>query len=669
MISRKIRPERRFKYSNYLNKKFYDLKNFTKEIRKEYGLFIVFAFLSCVLPIIYCLLASLIKPNGSQAVMGMGHVMPFLLAFVQISFSISMIILTKIKHKKEFSQQKIIVSSIWLSIFLGFAFIITYVLSSFTYMYFSNNRPNTQDMLKYGLDFIWWTIPFIFLFPLFTTSMFIIKKDNTLIALWTVVFLFGLSILLSYVFAIILNLKIIGLAIGLSISMIILIICNFAYIKRHLQIQFKIRFKEVLSIDSWIIKNVFQESMAWVSLSLFKGIAIICLSFTIPNVINDFVPLPYQMSRVIWFNMMYFIPCIGVGISEQIRYHYQTYHAKESNEVCQLQHTKNKDWKVLIWTLVITTFIAISSIFIIQPLNYLYSVNDQNNFNGTMPVIEGWGVPTLPPTQIINFNELKNLNLTPLPEFGSNNAINLIKFTNWVKEQIQNNPTFKDDLNSLIKWYEWLNQTNSEGISILSFLQDKYQINFWQEISNLIQDPNSVSTNFTLALKNSLNYIVHLWLYSSTSDIVTDAFLLLRPMINYHNLLDSNENIASVLINNPIKDVLISLFLKVNSFNAKAMIYVSVYGIFNAIWSILIQINQRNNKKGIPLWLLILVYAVCVGFLVTFGTLFAVTLTDVLQNNNPFMYLDAWTFPLIVISFLVIIYLIIKTIKSYKNVT
>ena len=112
MISRKIRPERRFKYSNYLNKKFYDLKNFTKEIRKEYGLFIVFAFLSCVLPIIYCLLASLIKPNGSQAVMGMGHVMPFLLAFVQISFSISMIILTKVKHKKEFSQQKIIMSSI-----------------------------------------------------------------------------------------------------------------------------------------------------------------------------------------------------------------------------------------------------------------------------------------------------------------------------------------------------------------------------------------------------------------------------------------------------------------------------------------------------------------------------------------------------------------------------
>ena len=408
--------------------------------------------------------------------------------------------------------------------------------------------------------------------------------------------------------------------------------------------------------------------MAWVSLSIFKGVAIICLSFTIPNVINDFVPLSYQMSRVIWFNMMYFIPCIGIGVSEQIRYHYQAYHAQDSNDICQLSHTKSKDRKVIIITFIVTVIIAIGTIFMIQPLNYLYTINDLNNFNGSMPVIEGWGTPTLPPNKIINFNELKNLNLTPLPEFGNNNIINLIKFTTWVNEQIKNNPTFKDDLNSLIKWIEWINQKNNENISIIDFLQNKYQINFWQEISNMFQDPNNISNNFALALKNSLNYIVHLWLYSSTSDIVSDSFLLLRPMINYHNLLDGNENLAMILINNPIKDVLISLFLKVNSFNAKAMIYVSIYGIFNAIWSILIQINQRNNKKGIPLWLLILVYAFCVGFLVSFGTLFAVTLTNVLQNNNPFMYLDAWTFPLIVISFLVIIYLIIKTLKSYKNV-
>ena len=119
----KFHSKKTFKYNNYLGQKFSIVKKFTKEIRKEYELFIIFAFLSCILPIIYCLLASLIVPNGSQAVMGMGHVMPFLLAFIQISFSISMIILTKINNKRKFDDAKIIISSIWLSFFLGLLFI------------------------------------------------------------------------------------------------------------------------------------------------------------------------------------------------------------------------------------------------------------------------------------------------------------------------------------------------------------------------------------------------------------------------------------------------------------------------------------------------------------------------------------------------------------------
>ena len=534
-------------------------------------------------------------------------------------------------------------------------------------MYFSNNRPNTQAMLNYGLDFIWITIPFIFLFPIFTTTMFVIKKHNTLVALFSVIILFSLSTLLSYIFGILINLKVLGLGLGLVVSIIVMLIFHYVYMKTKMSLSFKASFKEVVFIDSWIIRNILQESIAWVSLSIFKGVAIICLSFTIPNVINDFVPLPYQMSRVIWFNMMYFIPCIGIGISEQIRYHYQSYHDENSYLACQLRHTKKKDVQILVITFVITLIIAIGSIFLIQPLNYIYVVNDLNSFNGTMPVIEGWGVPTTPPSSFIDFSELKNLNLTELPTFGSNNAVNLLLFINWIKVQIANNPNFEDDLNSLVEWYKWIHQQNAEGITILDFVQTKYNFDFWTEVSNMIQNPNNVSENFKLGLKGSLNYFVHLWLYSSTSDIVTDSFLLLRSIINYQNLLDIDNNIASVLVNNPIQNVLISLFLKVNTFNAKAMIYVSIYGVFNAIWSILIQINQRNTKKGIPLWLLILVYAACVGFLVTFGTLFAVTLSDTLGNNNPFMYLDAWTFPLIIISFFVIIYLLIKTFRSYKN--
>lgn len=87
--------------------------------------------------------------------------------------------------------------------------------------------------------------------------------------------------------------------------------------------------------------------------------------------------------------MMYFIPCIGIGVSEQIRYHYQAYHAQDSNDICQLSHTKSKDRKVIIITFIVTVIIAIGTIFMIQPLNYLYTINDLNNFNGSMPVIEG----------------------------------------------------------------------------------------------------------------------------------------------------------------------------------------------------------------------------------------------------------------------------------------
>ena len=97
------------------------------------------------------------------------------------------------------------------------------------------------------------------------------------------------------------------------------------------------------------------------------------------------------------------------------------------------------------------------------------------------------------------------------------------------------------------------------------------------------------------------------------------------------------------------------------------MIYVAIYGVLNSVWSILIQVNQRNTNRSMPYWLLIIVYIICVGGLVLFGVLFAVAFKDQLGTNNPFMYLDAWTFPLVFISLIVIIVLSIKYYVSYKK--
>ena len=72
---------------------------FFKIIFNESKLFIIFSFLVCLLPIFLSLIGSLIQPNGSQAVLAIGYVAPFLMAFIQISFSISMIVIAKLKNQ------------------------------------------------------------------------------------------------------------------------------------------------------------------------------------------------------------------------------------------------------------------------------------------------------------------------------------------------------------------------------------------------------------------------------------------------------------------------------------------------------------------------------------------------------------------------------------------
>ena len=70
--------------------------SFLKEVLSQARLFLVFSLFTCSLPIIFCLIASLIQPNGSQAVLALGYVVPFLMAFLQIAFTVSMIVVAKL---------------------------------------------------------------------------------------------------------------------------------------------------------------------------------------------------------------------------------------------------------------------------------------------------------------------------------------------------------------------------------------------------------------------------------------------------------------------------------------------------------------------------------------------------------------------------------------------
>lgn len=608
-------------------------KSYLFNVLKENKIFLLFSFFFCSLPIIFCLSSSILKPNGSQAVMGIGQIIPFLLSFMQISFTFAILIFSyffKLFKSKKISYNFLISTLLWKSFLIGLTFSLFYIISSFLYMYFSNNRPNTQETLNYALNFLWFSSIGLIAFPIYLISIFIIKNNEEKSATILSISSFFIINISSFIFMFLMksnNNGTIGLGIGYSFGIFISFIINFLYIKFFLFFNFY-KFSLIKKINKSILKVIFKESFSSISISIFKAIAIIMLSFFIPDSINGFVPLSYQMSRVIWFNVMYFIPFLGLGIAEGIRYHYLMYHDENSKENCYLNHKIKNDLKIIIASIISTLIFSILSFLSLNQLIEIYTKNDFNTFkNGLMPEIKGWGSPKI----------FSNINLNT-----------------------------QTTTNNLYKLYEWLQQKNNEGISLLDFIENKYEINILEEIIKFLNN-EKLSPNTYILIKNSLSYFMYLWLYSTTNKTIVESFLILRPLINFSNFFDqTNNNLNEIISNYSLSDVLTSLYLKINQFSAKAIIYIYVFGILNSVWSILLQIKQRNSKKSMPYLLLIFIYSFCISFLVTFGALFSVVLNEKLIYN-PFKFLDAWTFPLLVISFLVIIIVLILNFISYKK--
>ena len=679
--------------------------NFLKLIFNESKLFIIFSFLVCLLPIFLSLISSLIKPNGSQAVLATGYVAPFLMAFIQMAFSISMIFIAKLKNQanevknniEKLKNENINFWTIfWLSLIMGIIMVIFYIFSSFLYIYFANNKPNTQATLKFGLDFIWSTILFILLIPLITSLMIFIffhnKNQSILVTIMFFLFITGLSI----AFGPFTNLKVTGIGIGISFAAILILIIEISYLWLNQQwLFYQPLVKPKLNLT--VIKLIIKESLTNISLSAFKGIAILGLSFAIPFTISDFVPLSYQMSRVIWFNLMYFLPFLGIGIGEAIRFHY-LFHDK--NNPCNINHCVKNDFLFILITISVTILFSVGAIFIVNPLATVYSKNDFNPFlNNLAPEIEGWGQPTTPPKELINLEELNKLKLDPFPELQKlipltgdpqkdqiinlQNAIikldNLKKSTDWLDIQIKNNPIeFNHLFQNLDEWNKWLNQINLDGIKLIDFLNQQFGVKdsfdlIIQSIINGDEQWKNEINNLIPFLKSSMSYMVYVWLYSSINPDVTTSFINLRVFVSVKDLFSSyiengQLNLQKLLSENSIFDILPVLFLKIQTFNSKSMIYILIFSNLNAIWSILLQTNTRDVKKSLPYPLMIIIYFICVGGLITFGTLFAVTFKTSLGTSNPFQYLDAWTFPLVIISILAIFVVSIKSIQAKKIV-
>ncbi len=337
------------------------------------GFFLIVSLLNCFLPIILCVIASFINPYGAQVVTGVGYVNAFLLTFCQlgVSFATSTyFLIRKFHNKKLVNEDSVITHSILISILMGFFIIIVYAISSYLYLWFSCNRPNTLQTIDYGMMFMATSMLFAFLTCLNFLLVLYIKIKNHTLALCLQLLSITFSIALSTIFTLTTTLGPWGLGLGLSIGSLISLLIFIVIILKYYPFKFKIAY---INFSYFTFKEIVTESVGGIAVSFFKGFGILLLAMSLPNKLGAFVPLSFQVARLIWFNIMYSVVWFAIGISDTIKYFY-----------LMADNTKFKprlviNWfnKLLLISFLVTLLFCVGEWFLVNPLAHVYVQNGQ----------------------------------------------------------------------------------------------------------------------------------------------------------------------------------------------------------------------------------------------------------------------------------------------------
>ncbi len=556
--------------------------NNIKKLLKDGWIFLLFSFINSFLPIALCFVSALLPNYGAQAVMGIGYAATFQLSFAQlgISFSICLfsLFLSKqinILNDKSGSWIKCLI----LSIFIGLLSMLVYVVSNYFYFAYSNNRPNTQDTLIYGLNFVYSSIGFVILAPIEGFLLIQLSTKNRLLTGELFLARCFFSILLGYVLMKYTSLNTIGVGLGFTIMSFVFVIINFTIVKKFFHYKF---IKKIIKIkmEKGLLKRIMQESIPAISLSAAKGICILILGFLMYDKLTDFVPVSYQMSRVIWFNIMYMIPWFGIGIADAIKFN-DLY----SNNKRDIKLLIKEFWFLLMISMIVAVLFCIIGYFLVKPLINWY-IQNTNLLYGTVPSLgTSLNLVTLPPTS--------------LPEILPGQT-----FDEYLRYLL-----FKDK-----EWSTW------------------FKKNILDIVGNL-QHVNEFKTWF-------INYI------SATTYDANMIYALI--------MFKTPEQLE--IINSPLL-----LKFKNSNFNAKTYYYIVIYGVLSSGWSVLLPSIATISKKQMHPILLMVIYFIVIGFIISFGATFSITpVADQLGDNNQFRYLDAWTFPIALTSIIIFCYLISK---------
>lgn len=580
----------KFKHNYHYHSLLY--KNSIFKSIKDSAFFLFVAFFNAFMPIFLCMITAFIKPYGAQAVMGVGYVAAFLLTFSQvgIAFATSTYFLTKNKVKQYYSSQndieaKIMSRSISISVLMGIILTIIYCISSYLYMKYSCNRPNTIQTLDYGIDFMYTSFCYILFVCLNFLLILYLKMKQRHLATIIQSISFLLMIIFPIVFGIFCKMEAKGIGLGCSLAAIITFLIIISVIIFKYPIKIKYIFVKYNFND---FRDIITESVAGIAVSFFKGIGILILALALPVKLKDFVPLSYQMARLIWFNLMYSVVWFAVGLGDTIKFY--TLNDDSTWDV----RVKIK-WfhKLLIVSFSVTLIFCIGSWFLIEPLAKLYIQND--NYASYLQT---------PPFPV----ELKNLIANTQNIF--NKHIPELVGVNNESERIE-----------II--FKWINENYNSPLGRLKILK---------LIEELV---NNADVN---DIKIFVNYIVQYKGFTSLNSEVIVSLL--------------NHN-----FNQP--DFLIALALQ--NYNSNSSFYIFVYALLCSIWTILMPANKNVTKKGMSNLFVTFVYAFAIGFIIGFGTYYSLINN---KEGNTFRYLDAWTFPLMIIAILVAIVIVSKWVLT-----
>lgn len=306
-----------------------DWRFFVEMVR--YGwFFIVSSFLISFLPIAICLISGSIKTTGAEILMGIGLLSSFQIIFTNVGMALSITMAITIEKLKKQRNNKdiglhndygIIATQFIVNFAVGIVMTGLYIGLSYLYITYNCDHPNMDLVRNEGINFIWSTSPTILLNSWFSIFIIIIFRNRgNFIASLLMFFNFALTVITACIFAFCTNLYSIGIGISINIGIIvsIIIIIITLLIKKEHHKWKNLRMNKAQF--NLLLKNSYRVSFESSWRASTRGLVIVIFSI-ISSSENYILPLNMIMAKILWFNMNFFLPYFGTGVSNALKYY------------------------------------------------------------------------------------------------------------------------------------------------------------------------------------------------------------------------------------------------------------------------------------------------------------------------------------------------------------